>query len=285
MGKKKVFRYFVLAFCVVLLGVGGVLVNRQFSKAPPVENFIQYKDNISHLKLTHSSKSEHDFFDKNYKLMVYLSKDCSSCLESLPVLEKINLIFCKNQDIKFMLLWDDVIPYKDVDKYGLREESYSLNNVRISSALDTVFIADYTNEVVFVDSTGFENVLNFLIENIIDKDILVESSNQYLLDSIAEKTQLADLIYFSMPGCPDCEDITPIIYSEPIESKFHITRIETEKNAAVTDIKDELNIFKKVYEINWYPTFLLINEDGKWEIIRKLDKSKIEQTILSADWS
>ena len=181
-----------------------------------------------------------------------------------------------------IILWEDEIPLKDVKKNNLIQQSYSLCNVRIASALDTVFVVNRNNDVVFVDGTGeYSNLLTYISENIeLNKDKMIQNANQYILDNIAGNAEYPQLIYFSMPGCPDCEDANSIIYSDAIADSFVITRIERDKNAQPEDIVDELNIFKNVYDIDWYPSFLVLMEDGSYSMIRKIDLSDLEEQIL-----
>ena len=265
---------FLVLLCIYLMS--------QLLKKPAIKSYISYMDNISDLKYYDADGELQSLPADNNKIIVFLSNSCGTCIEALPLLNKINQIYCVDQDINMIILWEDEIPLKDVKKNNLIQQSYSLCNVRIASALDTVFVVNRNNDVVFVDGTGeYSNLLTYISENIeLNKDKMIQNANQYILDNIAGNAEYPQLIYFSMPGCPDCEDANSIIYSDAIADSFVITRIERDKNAQPEDIVDELNIFKNVYDIDWYPSFLVLMEDGSYSMIRKIDLSDLEEQIL-----
>ena len=64
-------------------------------------------------------------FDKEtYKIVVYLSGDCGTCVDALPVLNEINQIYCKDEVIKMYLLWEDRIPKNKVEENKLLDNSF-----------------------------------------------------------------------------------------------------------------------------------------------------------------
>lgn len=247
------------------------------------EQHISLLDNISELEFYDSNNTKTKFSDK-YKLMIYLSKDCSTCISHIPAIKRINETFCNDQEVELMLMWIDELPDREMlNYYGLEECSYVLNNIALSDSYNTVFLIDKTNNVIFMQESEYEGILDKIIElNILDKDRLILSTNEYIISNLAKNhSGKPNMIYFSMPGCPDCADADPIVYSESVIDVFHMTRIELVRGAEQYDIKDEYNIFKKVYSIDWYPSFLIIHNNNKWDIVRKVELSGMEEVILS----
>jgi len=118
------------------------------------------------------------------KFMIFLSKDCGSCIELLPELQKINTVFCIDQNIDFLLLWENQIPTNDVQKFGLSEHSYSLDNVRISSTFDTVYYVNEKNEIQLVDNHGgFDNILRLITEDTLF-DRTIRRVNKMLVENV-----------------------------------------------------------------------------------------------------
>lgn len=275
---------------LVIIGVGTlllvlclVLVFTLFMKPKATDAYLNCKDNISTLNVMRSNSTKMVWDNKNYKIVVFLSDGSDNCLSNLPILKEIREIYCKNQGIELMLLWENKIPEKETKKYDLYDNSYSLGNVRISPSLNTIFIVDQNNNVVFVDSKGYKNAISFLSKkNLTNKEKLISNANDFIVHNIVKNsTGLQNLIYFSMPGCKDCKEATPKIYTPEITKKFNITRIERDKNAAKGDIVDKLSIFKDVYDIHWYPSFLIIHSNGKWDMVRKIDVQQLQHAILS----
>ena len=106
---------------------------------------------------------------------------------------------------------------------NLLSNSYSLGNVSIFSSVDTVFWVDKSNEVRFVDSNGYENVLLFLLdEGVVDQETAVTNANDYIISKYISDQTYPNLMYFSMPGCPDCEEASQIISSwGPLRGSVH----------------------------------------------------------------
>lgn len=280
--KKKMGITILIVSLVFLIICVLLILFRQLHTEPATENYIQYKDNISELTILDSNSQNYQLDTKQYKLMVYLSNECGNCIDSLPVLNEINKIFCSD-NLEMFLLWENKIPEDKVKQNNLLDNSYSLNNVSISSSLDTVFLVDEMNNVVFVDSNGYENALLFLIdEEIVNTETLVDNSNEFILENYAEQSSLPNLVYFSMPGCPDCEKADDVVSSSEIQNAFNITRIERDKNASEDDIVDKLGIFKMVYGIDWYPSFLILRENGDHSIIGKIEPEKLKQTLMES---
>ena len=281
---KKKWKFIIASVAIlIVLSASVVLIFfEQFSNSNPAhKNYIQYKDNISGLSLVDSGGQDYTLDTEYSKLLVYLSSDCGTCIDALPILDEINQIFCVNQGVEMLLLWENKIPKDRVKQNNLLSNSYSLGNVSISSSLDTVFWVDKSNEVRFVDSNGYENVLLFLLdEGVVDQETAVTNANDYIISKYISDQTYPNLVYFSMPGCPDCEEASQIISSSLIGRTFNITRIERDKNANDGDIVDKLGIYKMVYGIDWYPSFLVLQENGDFSFVGKTDADELEQTLL-----
>lgn len=130
---------------VIAVAIGAILVAicsaivfvcLSISAEPAKQNYIEYNDNVSDLTFFDVSGQESRFDKETYKIVVYLSGDCGTCVDALPVLNEINQIYCKDEVIKMYLLWEDRIPKNQVEENKLLDNSFSLNNVSISSSLD-----------------------------------------------------------------------------------------------------------------------------------------------------
>jgi len=244
--------------------------------------YLSVNDNISDLELYDIDNKKTELKNE-YKFIVYLSADCGTCINHRPLLKKINETFGKDPNIIFMIIWEDKFPEDFVlDYYGFRDCSYSAKNFYAAKSYNTVFIADKDNKIVFAEEAGYEGAFDYILSlDIIDKEQLILNTNAHIIsDLVRQYDDKNNLIYFSMPGCPDCSAADPIIYGKEITDRFNITRIELTKGAEAFDFKDDYNIYKRVYDIDWYPSFLIINEDNSWDIVRKVDPEIMAEKIL-----
>lgn len=268
----------IIAGCIYF---GPKLINK-INNLHWLEQYLEVNENISDLQFYDINNNIADFNDK-YKLMIYLSKDCNTCISNLPNLKRLNETFGKDQPLELMLMWVDETPnYELMEYYGLLEHSFKLNDTHIAESFSTLFLLDENNNIIYMVYSDYESMLDKIIElNILDEDKLISNANQYIKDNLTKNySGNPDLIYFSMPGCPDCADANPIIYSDVITNVLHVTRIELVKGAEPYDIKDEFSIFRKIYKIDWYPSFLVIENDGKWGIVRKVELAELQKNIL-----
>lgn len=121
---------------VIAVAIGAILVAicsaivfvcLSISAEPAKQNYIEYNDNVSDLTFFDVSGQESRFDKETYKIVVYLSGDCGTCVDALPVLNEINQIYCKDEVIKMYLLWEDRIPKNQVEENKLLDNSFSLN--------------------------------------------------------------------------------------------------------------------------------------------------------------
>jgi len=247
------------------------------------DQYVSVNDNLSDLPFTNTTGEKAEFGDK-YKFVIYISKDCSSCLSHMFLMKRLNETFCKDQDVELMLMWiDEAPPMESLEYLSLEDCSYILDNYRMSDSYNTAFLLDQNNNVIFTEKSDYGAVTDKIIElGILDTDKLITNSNIYITENLAKNYgDKPNFIYFSMPGCPDCADANPIIFSDEIADKVFMTRIELVRGAESYDIKDEFNLFKKIYSIDWYPSFLIINNDGSWDIVRKVEVADMKEIILS----
>ena len=274
-----------LIVVIVILGIiyfGPRIINK-ISGFMGNDQYVSVGDNIFDLPVKNINGEKVEFSD-NYKFVIFVSKDCGTCISHIPSMVRLTETFCKDQNVELMLMWSDELPpVEKLESYGLANVSYFIKDYDMAGAYNTVFLADSDNNVIYTDNSGYEGIVDKILElEILDRDKLILNSNSYIQEHLVKNfSNKPDLIYFSMPGCPDCADANPIVYSDEISDKTFMTRIELVRGAEDHDIKDEYNFFRKIYSIDWYPSFLVINNDNSWDIVRKVELNDMKQAILS----
>lgn len=247
-----------------------------------VERVVSYQDDISDLVIYDLHGDEQQLDTESSKLIIYASNTCGQCLDEIGVMYEIYEIFCRDTGVNLYVLWAEDIPRKYIKEYDFADCHFSLNGVKLSSSVKASFYVDEQNVVQFVDSAGMVDLLKYVVsEQKIDPELLKLNANAYIMSNIFTSKSYPQIVYLSMRGCPDCDAAAPIVYSDRITSKADITQIEREGYAEEDDVVDVYKIFQYVYEIDWYPSFLILKPDG-YDIIGKTDIEMLEETILDA---
>ena len=272
----------VPSFLLVIVLISGFLIYQKIAHKDDIQEVLwDYNDNVSGTRLWDINGNEVPFPGSQNNIVMFLSSDCGHCLDSLSLYEKVNRIICNNQDVNLLLLWEDKIPKSAVEKHHLTDNSYSLRNVRIGSGYGYCYYVDSKDRVKFADNSGLKNVLLYIKENVqLNNIYMMENANNYFLDKYADNK--TTLIYFSMPGCPDCAEATEYIQKNNIEQLYNMVRIELERGSKTTDLIDECDIYRTAYAIDWYPSFLILHPDGKHQIIRRVEMDELVATLLTS---
>lgn len=272
----------VPSILLVIVLIAGFLIYQKITRKDDVQEVLwDYNDNISDTRLWDYNGNEVAFPGAQNNIVMFLSSDCGHCLDSLALYEKVDRIICNNQDMNLLLLWEDKIPKAAVEKHHLDDNSYSLHNVRIGSGYGYCYFVDSKDRVKFADNSGLKNVLLYIKENMeLNNDHMMENANKYFLEKYAGDKNT--LIYFSMPGCPDCAEATEYIQKNNIEELYNMVRIELERGAKTTDLIDECDIYRTAYAIDWYPSFLILYPNGEYQIIRRVEMDELVSTLLTS---
>lgn len=235
------------AIIAVLLLLSGVLVIAQANgiSLSSILNdsnvsYIEFGDEFSGFDLwDHEGKAVTKISKgKKYTVTFYLSSSCSSCLDSISDFERFAATF--GDQIDYAIIWQDKIPDHYINKYSLDPSiNYSLNGeAKLSTATPTFFILDDSGFVIFKDVSRETN----------------SSSNKPVL------------IYFYMPGCSDCDAASKLFESNNVSDDYEIIYIYKydSENGDYNIDKDKL--FGLVYDINWYPSFIMIDKGSYREI-------------------
>lgn len=279
---KKNIAMVVMTVLILILAITLIATNSEKimnAIFPGKEQIIEYGDDFSEVAYYDgSSELNVSTIDSDYKLVYYLHADCSSCIEILPIIDRIQSIF-SGCNMKTILLWDNEIPKKILSGYDFK--SYSLHKTQLDTVYGSVFLIDGANRVIFKENKQLDSLVMKLFDlGIGDSAKLISNTNSYILDNYGYKD--ADkplLVYFSMIGCPDCEAVDPIIDSNEICGYYNVIKIFVEKNTTSdkTDLfMDDLKLYKKVYSISWYPSFLLIDTD-RYMFVGKTEKEELLQ--------
>lgn len=242
----------------------------------------EYLDDVSNIIVKDINGDSHSLSDGKNKIVMFLSENCNSCITSLSLFEKTNKIICEEQDVDLILLWENGIPVREVKKHHLETICYSTQNVRIASGYGYSFFIDKDNIVQFYDNSGLSNILTFVKNNVeFNSSALEKNAIDYILSKYGVLNQ-NNLFFFSMPGCPDCTEATKLLDENDFSKYYHITKIDLDRGGKIGNIVDDCEIFRTAFAIDWYPSFVIIRQDGIVKIVRKVALTEL-LTVLTPD--
>uniref|UniRef100_UPI004056C2E8 thioredoxin family protein n=1 Tax=Acetatifactor sp. TaxID=1872090 RepID=UPI004056C2E8 len=193
------------------------------------------------------------------RVVIYLSSTCHGCVDILENFERMSSVFGK-EEISYIFLWNDDMPELLMEEYQIDSAfCYKLVDKKIATTTPTYYIVDKDEKINFVTTDAkllVERVINM---EIIPRDILMENANVYIKDNFFDDTEKEKLVYFAMDGCPDCEAIEPIVESQEMQEKYEVATVYKYDDIEESRIKDSYGIFKEIYGIKWYPSFLIFN--------------------------
>lgn len=215
--KKKiiVIQSCIIVFLIILLTILVINpknISEHFIRQPYEQNqlFVEFGNAFSGFELTAYDGTTIEGLPKGkMSVVTYLSDTCSSCMGVLADFNRFSAVF--GDIVNYSIIWTDSIPHSLIEKYKIDNAiNYSLSNkTRLSMSTPTFYILDEDNQVVFRD-VDRANLIKKLIElGVVDVKILQNNATTYIareyygIDDIKEFDN--KLVYFYMPGCPDCE--------------------------------------------------------------------------------
>lgn len=284
--KKRivVIQSFVILLLFIVLAI--IIVNpRNISEriirktTAQTQIFVKYGDTFSGFELTaYDGTTLNDIPKGKFSVVTYLSDTCSSCMGVLEDFNRFSEIF--GDSIKYSIIWIDSIPDRLIEKYKIdREINYSLSSkIRLSTSTPTYYILDGDNKVVFRDVDRINLILKLIELDVVDVNTLQNNATMYIakeyygIDNL--ETFDKKLIYFYMPGCPDCARVDELFKENPL-SEFETLCIYKYDSKGDDIIIDTDKLFVSVYGITWYPSFLVADHGN----IRIIGEMPIEQLI------
>lgn len=81
-----------------------------------------------------------------------------------------------------------------------------------------------------------------------------------------------------MDGCPDCQNAEKLLNDNNIASKYDMITIYTVDSKGEKECVDEGEVLKNIYDIDWYPSFLILDGD-KYEFIGQESDEKLLEKL------
>lgn len=271
----------LLIALLTILIVNPKNISEHLIRKPYEQNqiFVEFGDIFSGFELTaYDGTTIKELPKGKVSVVIYLSDTCSSCMSVLADFNRFSEIY--GDMINNSIIWTDSIPHSLIEKYKIDSAiNYSLSGkTRLSTSTPTFYILDENNQVVFRD-VDRANLFKKLIElDAVDISILQNNANKYIAREYYGINDIEEfdnkLVYFYMPGCPDCEKVDAL-FKENSLPEFDLLHIYKYDSVGDDKIIDKDKLFVSVYGITWYPSFLV----AKHGTVKIIGEMPIEQLI------
>lgn len=273
----------VIVFLTVLLLNGNREGKKNFTVSDTelleTENIIDlaYEDDISKLPLQNCDGENVTFSTEKNEIVLFLSVSCQACRTILESYQELDTIF-NGENLGVSVIWCDGISEELMKKYNVKKETtYKLQkSVSVATSTPTIYIVDKEGKIQFV-TDEISQMLTKLYDLQYEKEEIIRQMADNYLKEKYQSGEKPLLVYFAMDGCSDCEAANPIIEGEKIQDKYQVVTIYREKDKG-KEIIDTYSLLKRVYEITWYPSFVILDKETK--IIGETPLQELETLLL-----
>lgn len=288
MTKGKNYLYIVCAFILGVLLTVFIMI-ACYSKASKYakEYILEYGDSFKEVKILDTRENSVNLEEnmKEYTFVFYVDKNCRACLNSLETISQINKIY-SDKYANVVILWENEIELNYAKKKGIPiENNYKLDKAYINTVTPTCYILDSNLNIIFC-GVGIEDMIKKIKQLDIPMDEIHNAVNRNIIEPIIQaenKENKKVLVYFSMIGCPDCEAAEKVINSSDIQKKYNIVTLYRDRENVPMEKQskiDHSNLLSKLYDIVWYPSFLVIDEDDQYKQIGETSIAELKKQLL-----
>ena len=270
--KKKIFFYACFLLIGCFIGINIKKFKSKYVDASEEEKglYIKYGERfpIETFNALGEKKNQKHGNTPLYKIWLYIDPNCESCIEKFPVVERLTEIM-QGEPKKTLV---DTL---DISK----DKQYRTGSIKVLNEYPTYFITDEENSVQMISDDIDKIVKKMLSLDEIEKNAIIKETNIYLKKLIGQNDkQKQKLVYFAMDGCPDCQNVEKLLNDNSIASKYDMITIYTVDSKGEKECVDEGEVLKNIYDIDWYPSFLILDGD-KYEFIGQESDEKLLEKL------
>lgn len=273
---KNNFKFMYLILFILLLIVVCLALFRYTNKVSEVKEVETDIVKLEELKIKDLDNNDKKIFNKKNDVIIFLDEKCRACIELLPFLKNLNSIL-KDTDIQVSIVWKNSVNKEKLNKYELPENiNYVSNNI---DKLSTPYFAIVDTDLSIVyQNNNIEKVLKKTLESLSEKDKKISQNNTIsllLMNNSNKNNSNKELIYFNMKGCPDCKKASKTIKDKKLSNSYNISTINYWEEGSKDTNLDYFNLYANLFDIEWYPSFILISKDLSYELITADDLNNL----------
>ncbi len=282
---KKMF----LSIALLLIGCFiGIIADRYLCFEMIVENkvsrvqeelLIEPESKFPIEKLTVIEKQKNIISKQKYKIFLYIDPYCDSCNDKFVTVERMYNILQKEK-IGVNVIWKRTPKDSLVKAVAIpKSNQYVTECIQIMNEYPMYIITDASNEIVMMTDEESKVIQKLFSMEGVNKNKIVRASNTYLsglIENLDKEKQ--SLVYFAMEGCPDCDRAVKILEENQIMNKYNVLTIYTEESYGEHKVADIGDLFMSLYEIEWYPSFLIMDGEN-FKFVGKEKESDLQEIL------
>lgn len=272
-----------ISICVILISICGLIsgCQRQNNENNPMADnrIIGFGDDFSKIPVINlENEQEYLNTSQKYRLIFVFDPLCGTCKRQLEVITYFKSFYEPFLDVS--ILWEDqVIETSILEQYDVPENiNYLLGMNSISISTPTALIVGKDNRVLFVSSDMDKIAMKINRLDGISMETVRKNVCNFFFEKCKSKKDI--MIYFALQGCHDCEMADEVIDND-IEEKYLITKIYDSEAYGEEEYVDLDNIYRSIFDIDWYPSFLLIDKNNNYKFVGKTDIRELKATLMS----
>ena len=245
---------------------------------------LRYGDSFNTIPVVNADGNETAFkYGEHNTVLFYLSSSCASCGDALRFVGRLQSVFGED-NLQVLLLWSDSMPVSLIEEYDIAPENcFSINDsIAINTPTPTAYLLDSQGSIIYYNSDikiCMEKLYMQVVEEGLEEQLRI-NANHYLMEyygiSDFEKQQI---VYFCMDGCPDCAAADDILMSDDRKDERSLHYLYTYNDTEPSHERDEYALLKLVYDIKWYPSFLVLQSEEEYGIVGEVPVETLLQEL------
>ena len=286
MGKNKIWYilivlllFFVISEFVIIILQRNQLKEQKAIVQTEASNIItkdlRYGDSFDMIKVADTEGNEAALkYGEHHTVLFYLSSSCAGCGDAMRFVKRLQRVFGE-ENLQVLLLWSDSIPVSLIEEYGIAlKNCFSIGeSIAINTPTPTAYILDSEGSILYYNADIKKCMEKLYMQAAEEglKEQLQLNASRYLMEYYEiSNFETQQIIYFCMEGCPDCAAADDILTNDGRKDERSLYYLYTYNDAEPFHERDEYALFKLVYGIEWYPSFLVLQSEEEYEIIGEI---------------
>lgn len=278
---NKKFCFLIVFLILIILVEAGIIFSqgrklKSNDQTSPINDAnivdLRFGDSFSTVPVVDKDGNEVSLKYEKNNILFYLSSGCSSCGDVLRFCERLQAVFGV-ENLNILLLWNDSIPISLVESNHIPLSAcYTTNGkTSLNASTPTAYIVDEQGDVVYYSSdikTAIEKMYALAAETEDIREEFRERANAYLMEAYGiTDFHKPQIIYFCMSGCPDCAAADELFNTEEEKEKRDLYYLYKYDDTEPSHYRDDYALFRVVYGIEWYPSFLVFPSETTYRIV------------------
>lgn len=85
-----------------------------------------------------------------------------------------------------------------------------------------------------------------------------------------------------MTGCSDCSAADRVLETKQVKNNFNITKLYYKNEVNDKEYIDYHDMFLNVFNIEWYPSFLILKSDNSYQFIGETSVENLQDVLMNS---